>query len=497
MNSHGKSDRRIVPEKPPNKAGHPVAEGVEGRSLAEGNPNQQNRFRTQRRADLQHALDRIREAAHQDEGLCFTALWHHVYHVDRLREAYFRLQRDSAAGVDGETWRHYGEDLEVHLHDLSQGLRSGAYQAKPVRRVYIPKSNGGRRPIGVLVLEDKIVQRATSQVVQAIFETDFKGFSYGSRPGRSAHNALDALYVGILRKKVNWVFDVDVRGFFDSISHEWTTKFFEHRIGDRRVLRHIQKWLGAGVLEDGKRTRMEKGTPQGGSISPVIANVYLHFVFDLWADQWRRRHARGDVILVRYVDDIVIGFQHRVDAERFRRDLMERFQKFNLELNADKSRLVEFGRFAASDRRRRGEGKPETFNFLGFTHICGKTRKGKFTVVRQTMRHRLRAKLKELRLQLRRRLHDPVPEVGQWLRSVIAGHFRYYGVPGNGPALRSFRDEVIRGWFRTLRRRSQRTRLSWERMDRLVTRWLPSPRIQHPYPDQRLLVTTRGRSQVR
>jgi len=497
MNGHGKSDRRVVPEKPPNKAGLPAAEGVEGRSLAEGNPSQQIRFRTQCREDLQPALDRVREAARQDKGLRFTTLWHHVYEVDRLREAYFRLQRDSAAGVDGETWRHYGEDLEVHLQDLSQRLQSGAYHAKPVRRVYIPKSDGSRRPIGVPVLEDKIVQRATSEVVQAIYETDFKGFSYGSRPGRSPHNALDALYVGILRRKVNWVFDVDVRGFFDSISHEWTMKFFEHRIADRRVLRHIQKWLGAGVLEDGKRTRMEKGTPQGGSISPVIANVYLHYVFDLWADQWRRKHARGDVILVRYVDDIVIGFQHRADAERFRRDLVERFHKFSLELNADKSRLVEFGRFAASDRRRRGEGKPETFHFLGFTHICGETRRGKFTVVRQTMRRRLRGKLKEVRLDLRRRLHDPVPEVGQWLRSVIAGHFRYYGVPGNGPALRSFREQVIRDWFRTLRRRSQRTRLNWERMDRLVNRWLPGPRIQHPYPDQRLLVTTRGRSPVR
>ena len=336
-----------------------------------------------------------------------------------------------------------------------------------------------------------------AEVLQAIYETDFKGFSYGYRPGRSQHNALDALYVGIMRRKVNWVFDADIRGFFDAISHEWTMKFFEHRIADRRVLHHIKKWLDAGVLEDGKWIRQESGTPQGGGISPVIANVYLHYAFDLWAEQWRRKHAGGEVIMVRYADDIVAGLQHRADAVRFRASLRERFCRFGLELNAEKSRLIEFGRFATEDRRRRGQGRPETFDFLGLTHVCGRTRRGKFIVLRRTMRQRLRAKLRGVKQDLRYRLHDPVPEVGQWLRSVLDGHCRYYGVPGNRPALSSFREQVIRHWFRTLRRRSQRTRLTWERMDRLVDRWLPGPQLHHPYPDQRLVVTTQGRSPVR
>jgi group II intron reverse transcriptase/maturase len=492
MNDHGKSDDSVVPMKLPNKGGGTPssAEGAEGRESAKGNPGQQNRVRTQWWDALQRALERIRQAAKRDKKTRFTALWHHVYSVDCLHKAFFSLKRDSAAGIDKVTWRQYAEDLEQNLLELSARLQRGAYRAKPVRRTYIPKRDGRQRPIGVTVLEDKIVQKATVEVLNAVYETDFLGFSYGSRPGRSAHNALDALSVGIMRRKVNWVLDADIRGFFDAIDHEWLVKFVEHRIADKRVVRHIKKWLNAGVLENGERTYQEAGTPQGGSISPLLANIYLHYVFDLWIQQWRKREARGDVIVVRYVDDIVVGFQYRDDAERFVEELRERFLKFNLELHPEKTRLIEFGRFAATNRRRRGEGKPETFNFLGLTHICGKTRKGKFQVIRQTMVQRMRAKLKELKIELRRRMHFPVPEVGRWLTSVLRGHYQYYGVPGNKYALNQIRHQVARLWYRVLLRRSQRKWLNWERMKRLIERWLPYPRIVHPYPDRRLRVST-------
>ncbi len=440
--------------------------------------------------DLQSALQRIRQAACRDKGLQFTALWHHVYDVDRLREAYLSLKRHAAPGVDGVTWQHYGENLEGSLRDLSSRLKVGAYRAKPVRRVYIPKADGRQRPLGVTALEDKIVQRAAVEVLNAIYENDFLGFSYGFRPGRNPHNALDALYVGIMRKKVNWVLDADIRGYFDAMDHGWLLKFVEHRIADQRVQRHIKKWLNAGVMEDGKRTRVEQGTPQGGSISPLLANVYLHYVFDLWAHQWRQRHARGDVVIVRYADDLTVGFQYREDAERFLAELRQRFRRFSLELHPTKTRLMEFGRYAARDRQRRGEGKPESFDFLGFTHRCDKTRNGKFIVLRQTMRKRMRAKLREIKLELRRRMHHPIPEVGHWLRSVLAGHFRYYAVPRNQRKLSAFKYQVYCLWFRTLRRRSQRHRISGERMNRLAARWFFPDRVLHPYPEQRLRVMT-------
>ena len=342
--------------------------------------------------DLQSALERIRQVACRDKELRFTSLWHHVTNIDRLRQAYFGLKRNAAPGVDGLTWQQYGESLEENLQDLSARLKRGAYRAKPVRRAYIPKADGRQRPLGVTALEDKIVQRSTVQVLNAIYETDFLGFSYGFRPGRSPHHALDALYVGIMRKRVNWVLDADVCGFFDAIDHKWLLKFIEHRIADPRVIRHLKKWLKAGIVEDGKRTEIESGTPQGGSVSPVLANVYLHYVFDLWADQWRRRHARGDVIIVRFADDFTVGFEFREDAERFLADLRDRFHTFHLELHPDKTRLIEFGRYAARDRKRRGEGKPESFDFLGFTHTCDRTRNGRFIVLRQTMRKRMQAK---------------------------------------------------------------------------------------------------------
>jgi len=499
MNERGKSDRPVVPGKPANKdGGQPAsAERVEGRGLAKGNPHQQTRLRTQCRADLPNALERVRQTARRDKGLRFTALWHHVYDIDRLREAYRDLKREAAPGVDGQTWEQYGEALEASLRDLSERLRRGAYRAKPVRRVYIPKPDGRQRPIGVPTLEDKIVQRATAEVLEAVYETDFLGFSYGFRPKRGAHNALDALSVGLVKRKVNWVLDADIRGFFDAIDHTWMVEFIEHRIADRRVVRHVQKWLNAGVLEEGRHTYPEAGSPQGGSISPLLANVYLHYVFDLWADHWRRKYAHGDVIVVRYADDFVVGFQDRSDAERFLGDLRERFRKFHLELHADKTRLIEFGRYAAERRGRRGDGKPETFNFLGFTHVCGKDRRGWFVVLRQTMRKRMQAKLKEIKEALRRRMHAAIPEVGRWLRAVVDGYYRYYAVPRNYPALQSFRYEVVRLWRQTLRRRSQKTRITWERMMALAKRWIPTPRILHPYPEERLIVTTQGKSPVR
>src|SRR5579859_8105191 len=490
-NEPGKSDRPAVPKKSSNKAGQPAAEGMEGRGLAKGNLPQQNASRTPSRKDAPSALERVRQAAGKDKKLRFTALLHHIYNLDTLRMAYFRLKKEAAPGMDGETWRHYGEELENNLQDLSERLKRGAYRAKPVRRVFIPKADGRQRPLGVTALEDKIVQRGAVEVLNAIYETDFLGFSYGFRPGRNQHQALDALYAGLLTRKVNWVLDVDVRGFFDSIDHEWLVKFVEHRIADQRVVRLIQKWLNAGVLEDGKRMRVEEGTPQGGSASPLLANIYLHYVFDLWALSWRQKHASGDVIVVRFADDVVVGFQSRSDAERFWKELGERFAKFRLELHPEKTRLLEFGPFAADNRKKRGQGKPETFNFLGFTHICAKKRSnGYFTVLRQTIRKRLQAKLSEVKAELRRRMHHPVPELGNWLRAVVGGHFRYYGVPMNAPALHLFRFQVGRLWHRALSRRSQNGRVLWDRMRRLIDRWLPPARVCHPYPLRRLGVIT-------
>jgi len=489
MNNFRQSDGGVVPGKSPNASEPKEAEGMEGRPPAKGNAVQPAMLRTQSRENgMGAALERIRIAVERDKKAKFTALYHHIYNVDHLREAYLRLRRDAAPGVDGQTWQQYGQDLEKRLQDLSERLRRGAYRTPPVRRVYIPKPDGRQRPLGIPALEDKIVQWVTAQIFSTIWEAEFLGFSYGFRPGRSPHDALDALTVGITRKRVNWVLDADLRGFYDTLSHEWLVKFIQHRIGDKRIVWLIQKWLKAGVLEDGRWTPSEEGTPQGGLISPVLANLYLHYAFDLWAHQWRKRNARGEVILVRYADDFVVGFEHRADAEQFQRELSERLAKFNLELHADKTRLIEFGRFAATNREKRGEGKPETFNFLGFTHICGKTRKGYFTVKRQTMRKRLRAKLKAIKLELRQRWHDPIPKQGEWLRSVLLGHFRYYGVPMNGPALSEFRYHVVGLWKRALERRSQKARILWERMYRLARNWLPYPRIYHLYPSQRLFV---------
>ncbi len=497
MNGREKSDGVVVPQKPSNKAERSAAETVEGRTPAKGNPHERNALRTQRRGSAHSALSRVREAAKKDKRQRFTALLHHVYEIDRLRQAYLALKRDAAAGVDGETWRHYGERLEENLRDLSERLERGAYRARPVRRAYIPKADGRLRPLGVPVLEDKLVQRATAEVLNALYEPDFLGFSYGFRPGRSAHDALDALAVGIWSKKVKWVLDADIRSFFDAMKHEWIVKFLEHRIADERVVRLIQKWLGAGVLEDGRRIRSAEGAVQGGSISPLLANLYLHYVFDLWTQQWRRKPGRGEMIVVRYADDFVVGFEHERDADAFLAALRERFAQFGLELHPDKTRILEFGRFAADNRAQRGLGKPETFDFLGFTHICAKTRKGRFIVRRQTMRKRLQAKLSEVKTELRRRITQPIPEQGAYLRAVVLGHARYYGVPGNGAALQSFRHQLGWLWRRALRRRGNRRLPTWERLRRHLDRWLPTPHICHPWPSQRLAVRTQGKSRMR
>lgn len=446
---------------------------------------------------LQNALGRIHQAARMDRELKFTNLWHHVYDIDRLREAYLGLARQAAPGEDRCTWQEYGKNLEENLRDLSERLIRGTYHARPVKRVYIPKADGRQRPIGVPVLEDKIVQRATVKVLNAIYEEDFLGFSYGFRPGRSCHQAIDALAVGIESRKVSYILDADIRGFFDSLDHEWLIKFVEHRIADRRVIRHIRKWLNAGVLDQGKRIAQEEGVPQGGSISPLLANIYLHYVFDLWANQWRHRQARGEVIIVRYADDFVVGFQHRSDADAFLAQLRERFRQFKMELHAEKTRVIEFGRFASERRERRKEGKPETFNFLGFTHSCSKTQKGKFIVLRQTMASRMRAKLKEVKQELVKRMHDSIEATGRWLRSVVQGYMQYHAIPRNLRAVQTFRYWVSKLWRFVLSRRSQKGAVLWERMARLIRRWLPIPRICHPYPDQRLAEMLRGRSPVR
>jgi group II intron reverse transcriptase/maturase len=420
----------------------------------------------------------------------FTALLHHVYSVGRLRYAYYALKREAVPGVDGETWRHYGERLEENLNGLSERLERGAYRAKPVRRAYIKKADGRQRPLGVPALEDKIVQRAVVEVLNAIYEQDFLGFSYGYRPKRNPHQALNALAVAIQTRRVNWVLDADIRSFFDTLIHEWLVKFLEHRVADRRVIRLVQKWLSAGVLEDGQRTESEVGTVQGGSVSPLLANIYLHYVFDLWVQWWRKKQARGEVVVVRFADDFVVGFEHRHEAEQFLVALKQRFARFGLELHPEKTRLIEFGRFAATNRERRKEGKPETFNFLGFMHCCSKTRTGRFTVRRQTMRKRMQAKLQAIRIELRQRMHEPIPEQGKYLRSVVRGHIQYYGVPFNSSALFAFRQAVGRLWWQVLCRRSQRRNLPWEKMTRYIKGFLPPARVCHPYPTLKQAVTT-------
>ena len=487
MHERGKSDSAVGATKPANKAERSAAELVEQRAGTKGNADQQSTRRAQDRESVSQALGRIRQVAKQRKKEVFTSLLHHIS-IDLLRLSFFAIKKEAASGVDGLTWQDYGADLERKLADLHDRVHRGAYRALPSRRQYIPKPDGRQRPIAIAALEDKIVQRATVAVLSAIYEEDFLGFSYGFRPKRSQHDALDALVVAITSKKVNYILDADIRGFFDEVNRSWLTRFLEHRIGDPRILHLIQKWLKAGILEDGVVTNSEKGTPQGSVASPLLANVYLHYAFDLWAKRWRRREATGDMIIVRYADDIVVGFEHESDARHFWEAMRERLQEFSLSLHPEKTRLIEFGRFAAANRRRRGLSKPDSFKFLGFTFICGKSLRGNFLLKRRSRRDRMMAKIKEVAGELRRRMHQSIPEQGTWLKQVITGYFAYHAVPTNWAALGAFRDEIIKRWQWTLQRRSQKGSRTWEQMKKLADDWLPKPRILHPWPNQRFAV---------
>jgi len=482
-----RSDSDVVAVKPTNKAEKFVAEPVEPRTGTKGNVDQQSTRRAQDRESVSQALERVRIAARRGKKQRFTSLLHHI-NPEMLRAAFYAMKRDAAPGVDGMTWDTYEQGLERRIEDLHAKVKTGAYRAQPSRRSYIPKEDGSKRPLAVTALEDKIVQRAVAAVLNAIYEEDFHGFSYGFRPGRSQHDALDALLVGISSRKVNFILDADIRSFFTEVSQEWVVRFLEHRIGDKRILRLVQKWLRAGVLEGEVVTIEETGTGQGSVISPLLANLYLHHVFDLWAERWRRREATGDMIMVRYADDIVVGFQHENDARRFWDAMRERLRAFSLSLHPNKTRLIEFGRFAARNRERRGLGKPETFKFLGFVLICGKSRRGDFQIRRKSRGDRMSAKLREIKEALRQRMHEPVPEVGKWLAQVVAGYFAYHAVPTNSPALSAFRYHVVILWHRQLCRRSQRARVRWERMAKLVDEFLPKPRVLHPWPSVRFAV---------
>jgi RNA-directed DNA polymerase len=488
MNGQEKSDSGIVAVKPTNKAGQPVAELVEPRLETKGNVSQQSTHRAQDRVRVTQALDRVRKAARQRKKERFTALLHHI-NVETLRTAFYALRRKAAPGVDGIVWQDYEADLEPRLRDLHSRVHRGAYRPQPSRRTFIPKADGKQRPLAIAALEDKIVQGATVMVLNAIYEGDFCGFSYGFRPGRGPHDALDALCVAIDQRKVNWIVDADIQDFFGSVSQDWLVRFLEHRVGDKRIIRLIRKWLKAGILEDGVVTVSDRGTGQGSVISPLLANIYLHYVLDLWAKRWRRREATGDMIIVRYADDVVVGFEHEDDARRFLDAMRARLEEFMLLLHPDKTRLIEFGRFAVANRRRRGLGKPETFAFLGFTFICGKSRRGRFLLQRKTRSDRMRAKLQGIKVELRRRMHWPIPEQGKWLRQVVTGFFNYHAVPTNGRALSVFRLRVARLWHRILMRRSQRSGMTWDRIGRLVDDFLSRPKILHPWPDRRFAVS--------
>src|SRR5438046_6663411 len=484
-----KSDCAVVPVNQSNREAQASAEAGEGRAQTKENIVQSHMRPTQSGQRGHQGMAGVRQAARKRKHERFTALLHDL-NVGLLRDSFYALKRQASPGIDGVKWPEYEPGLEDRLTDLHSRVHRGVYRAQPSRRVYIPKADGRQRPLGIAALEEQIVQQAVLTILNQIYEVDFKGFSYGFRPGRSSHQALDALTVGIQWKRVNWVLDADIRGFFDNLSHEWTMKFIEHRVADHRILRLILKWLKAGVSEDGQWSETKLGTPQGSVASPLLANVYLHYLFDLWADVWRKKAAKGDVIVVRYADDLVVGFQHRTDAERFLKEFRERLAKFGLELHPDKTRLIEFGRFAARDRKARGEGKPETFTFLGFTHYCGQRHKsGTFTVWRITAKKRMVAKLKAIKAELQRRMHDRMAEVGAWLRKVVLGYYRYHAIPGNTMQLRIFKLRVCRLWQSVLVRRSQRAKMRWERFTPVLNRWIPPPRVLHPYPDARFYAT--------
>lgn len=487
MNVSGKSDEFVVPPTQANNAGtEPAAESVEGRNSAkrnDGPPDPDRAPKRTKRGSL--GLAGVRETARAQPRLKFTSLLHHI-NVALLRTAFFDLKKTAAVGVDEMTWHDYEQGLDDRLADLHGRIHRGAYRAKPSKRIYLTKPDGRQRPIGIAALEDKLVQKAVVVVLECIYEQDFLGFSYGFRPGRSQHQALDALSVALTSRKVSWIVDADVAGFFDTIDHAWLIKFLEHRIGDKRLLRLIGKWLRAGVSEDGEWSETPVGTPQGAVISPLLGNVFLHYVLDLWIQWWRKQKNRGDVVVIRYADDFVIGFERKAEAEACLDELRMRFAKFGLKMHDTKTRLLEFGRYATERRSARGEGRPETFDFLGFTHRCGVTRShGRFTIHRASIAKRMRAKLAALKVQLRKQLHWTIGENGRWLRSVLQGWLNYHAVPGNMPQLQQFRQALGRLWLQQLRRRSQRTTWTWERILRLMARHFPTLRILHPYPGER------------
>lgn len=473
----------------PQRREQQLADSVERRTMTEGNSGKLSVTAAQKAESTLNGLDRVRQAVRRDRSMRLTTLLHHIT-PSLLREAYHKLNRQAAVGVDGVTWQAYGKGLSEKLKQLHERIHTERYRTTPSKRIWIPKPDGHQRPIGIASLEDKTVQQAITWVLEAIYEEEFKGFSYGFRPGRHAHMALDAIHVAIMQKKVSWILDADISGFFDSISHNWMMKFLEHRIADERILRLIAKFLRAGVSEEGEWSKTEAGTPQGAVISPIMANIYLHYVLDLWVDNWRRKHARGEVYIVRYADDFVMGFQYRSDAEQMSAALRERMNKFSLNLHPEKTRLIEFGRFAQSNRQARGESKPESFDFLGFTHRCARRRSdGGFKVRRETIKKRQRRKLHDIKRGIRMRMHHPIHQTGRWLRSVMTGYLNYYSVPGNLVLMNAFRAEICRAWYRTLRRRSQKgSALCWDRCKRLIMTWIPSVRVRHPYPNQRLVV---------
>jgi len=482
----GESDDNIVPKKSANKGRQCPAEWMEGRASAEGNPPHETTDRMQDRKEVLVGLGRVRQRAEEDKQSEFANLFHFLK-VPLLREAYYALKRNASPGLDGVNWHQYGRGLEARLPALQDELHRGSYRATPAKRTYLIKPDGRKRPLGMQAIEDKVVQMACVMVLNEVYEPSFSGFSYGSRPRRKPHDALDALHEGICRKKINWILDCDIEGFFDHLPHEPLMEIIGRRVKDRRLLRLIRKWLRVGWVEDGQRYPARVGTPQGAVISPLLANIYLDEVMDKWMSTWRREHATGDVIAIRYVDDTVYGFEHESEARSFLKQLGERLAEHGLKLHPGKTRLLEFGRFAASNRKKREQGKPESFDFLGFTHLCGKSRKGKFIVRRKTVAKRMSRKLQELKKELRRRMHEPVWKTGRWLASVIGGATRYYGIPGNTKAIRAFYTQASRLWLFAIRRRSQkaRQRWTWERFYRLQRIWLPRPRICHPYPNQR------------
>lgn len=487
MHDSKKSESPILAVNATNNPGQAGTESPERRGDTKENASTINTRRTQSRGSVSPGLARIRQQAVAQPKLRFTALLHHVT-VDLLRESYFALKRKAAAGVDGVTWSAYGDELEERLLDLHCRVQSGAFRALPSRRRMIPKPDGRERPLGIASLEDKIVQRAMVEVLSAIYEEDFLGFSYGFRPGRGQHDALDALSYAITRRPVNYIIDADLRSFFDTVNHDWLIRFLGHRISDRRVLRLIQKWLKAGVMEDGLLVSTSNGTPQGAVISPLLANVYLHYVFDLWAHQWRKRHAQGEIIIVRYADDIVVGVERWADARLFLSELHTRVGMFSLSLHPEKTRLMMFGRFAIERRARRGLGKPETFTFLGFRHICVNSRSGHYVLYRQTRRDRMQQTLRSIKENLRRRMHEPIAEQGRWLQSVVRGYFAYHAIPTNGHAISAFRHDIMRLWRHALSRRSQVGYVTWRKMAIIARIWLPPARVLHPWPNDRFAV---------